>query len=315
MDELRTTSEALRRGVTDALWPRQAARLPGSGTLRDRQVADDVVVDDLRLHSPRNPSDPIPAFLARPREATGRLPAVVCLHGSGRSRELLMEEAYRFEQEPARLHGWARELARRGFAALAITQRSYGGRPGPIIQEWAKTELLYGRTAMGALVEDALCAVDYLAQECPEVDPERIGMAGFSLGGIVTFYSAIVDPRIRAAVPVCGGIGSLEALVDHGTTAYHSAYYYVPGLLQVGDHAALVAAVVPRALLVIGADQDVGMPLDGLQGLGQQGRAIYERAGHPEAFAVSIESGGHNFTPAGLDKMEAWFRRHLSPAT
>ena len=26
---------------------------------------------------------------------------------------------------------------------------------------------------------------------------------------------------------------------------------------------------------------------------------------------VWIESGGHNFTPAGLDAMEAWFKRHL----
>ena len=42
---------------------------------------------------------------------------------------------------------------------------------------------------------------------------------------------------------------------------------------------------------------------------------IYDRAGHPEAFAVSIESGGHNFTPAGLDTMEAWFKRHLGHAT
>lgn len=310
-DELRATAEALRRGVAEVLWPRQLVRSPGSGTLCDRQMEDGITLDDLRLYSPRNPTEPIPAFLARPRDAKGRLPAVVCLHGSSGNRAYLMEEQYRFEAEKAHLHGWARELARRGFAALAITQRSCGGRPGPIIQEWAKSELLYGRTAMGGLVEDALCAVDYLVRECPDVDRERIGMAGFSLGGIVTFYSTIVDPRIRAAVPVCGGVGSLEALVDHGNTAYHSSYYYVPGLLQVGDHAVLMAAVAPRAVLVIGADQDVGMPLDGVQSLEQQGRALYGRAGYSEAFAVWIESGGHNFTPTGLDKMEAWFNRHL----
>jgi dienelactone hydrolase len=311
-DELHVTAEALRRGVAEVLWPRQLVRQSGSGTLGDRRVEDGITLEDLRLYSPRNPTEPIPAFLARPRDTKGRLAAVVCLHGSGGNRADLMEEQYRFEGERPHLYGWARELARRGFAALAITQHSYGGRPGPIIQEWAKSELLYGRTAMGGLVEDALCAVDYLVQACPDVDRERIGMAGFSLGGIVTFYSAIVDPRIRAAVPVCGGVGSLEALVDHGNTAYHSTYYYVPGLLQVGDHAALMAAVAPRAVLVIGADQDVGMPLDGVRSLEQQGRAIYGRAGNSEAFAVWIESGGHSFTPAGLDRMEAWFKYHLN---
>jgi dienelactone hydrolase len=310
-DELHATAEVLRRGVAEVLWPRLPARQSGSGTLCDRRVEDGITLEDLRLYSPRNPTEPIPAFLARPRDAPGRLAAVVCLHGSGGNRAHLMDEPYRFEGEPSHLYGWARELARRGFVALAITQRSYGGRPGPIIQEWAKSELLYGRTAMGALVEDALCAVDYLVRERPDVDGERIGMTGFSLGGIVTFYGAVVDPRIRAAVPVCGGVGSLEALVDHGNTAYHSAYYYVPGLLQVGDHAALVAAVAPRALLVIGADQDVGMPLDGVRSLEQQARAIYDRAGSSEAFAVWIESGGHTFRPTGLDRIEAWLKRHL----
>jgi len=197
----------IQKGMADVLWPKAPVRAPETGFLCTRHVDEDVEIDDIRIASPQNRAELIPAYLVRPRHRNKRVPAVVCLHGSGRSRELLVEKAYHFEREVAYLHGWARELARRGFVTLAITQRCYGARIGPKIQEWAKIEQISGRSAMGALVEDALCAVDYLERHCPEVDPERIGMAGFSLGGIVTFYSMVVDPRIRAAVPVCGGVG------------------------------------------------------------------------------------------------------------
>jgi dienelactone hydrolase len=195
---------------------------------------------------------------------------------------------------------------------MAIGQRCYSGRIGPAIQEWAKVDLLYGRSTMGGLVDDAMCAVDYLVSQCPDVDPEGIGMTGFSLGGIVTFYSAVVDPRIRAAAPVCGGIGSLQALEDHGNTGYHSAYFYVPGILKVGDHADLLAAIAPRALLVVGAEEDVAVPLDSVQELERRGHQTYSDAGRSEAFAVRVQPGGHNLTPEALDTMEAWFRQHLS---
>lgn len=39
----------------------------------------------------------------------------------------------------------------------------------------------------------------------PEVDPERLGVYGHSMGGKLTVMSA-VDPRVKAAAPSCGGI-------------------------------------------------------------------------------------------------------------
>ncbi len=48
-------------------------------------------------------------------------------------------------------------------------------------------------------------AITFLEQQ-PEVDPDRIGFAGFSMGGMITALTAI-DPRLKAVVPFVGGSG------------------------------------------------------------------------------------------------------------
>lgn len=48
-------------------------------------------------------------------------------------------------------------------------------------------------------------AITFLQQQ-PEVDPEKIGFTGFSMGGNITSYVAI-DPRLKAVVPMVGGAG------------------------------------------------------------------------------------------------------------
>ena len=53
------------------------------------------------------------------------------------------------------------------------------------------------------LVTAAKRAITFLEQQ-PEVNAERIGMAGFSMGGMVTSLTAI-DPRLKAVVPFVGG--------------------------------------------------------------------------------------------------------------
>ncbi|RMD75023.1 MAG: hypothetical protein D6820_15530, partial [Lentisphaerae bacterium] len=47
--------------------------------------------------------------------------------------------------------------------------------------------------------------ISFMMQQ-PQVDPQRIGIRGHSTGGSLTVYLSI-DPRIKAAVPSCGGVG------------------------------------------------------------------------------------------------------------
>jgi hypothetical protein len=57
-------------------------------------------------------------------------------------------------------------------------------------------------------------AVTFLEQQ-PQVDPARIGVYGHSMGGKLTTDLAGIEPRIKAAVPSCGGGGDiLESQTD-----------------------------------------------------------------------------------------------------
>ncbi len=52
-------------------------------------------------------------------------------------------------------------------------------------------------------------AITFLEQQ-PEVDPEKIGFTGFSMGGNITSYAAI-DPRLKAIAPMVGGSGFITS--------------------------------------------------------------------------------------------------------
>jgi len=268
---------------------------------------DDMIIEDLRIHRSDTDNDPVPALWARPCSDDARQqPTIICLPGTNGDRHLLMEQAYGVSTDGV-LHGWARELCRHGFATFAITHRCRPERGGDFF-DWTKAEALYGRTAMGALVDDVRLCLDVLQQR-PEVSARKLGVLGFSLGGITAFYAAIIDRRLVAAVTVCGGVGSLLALIDHGPMSYHSAYYFVPGLLQVGDHADLLTALAPRSLLVLGRTEDPGMPTDGVLRLAEAGQRVYEGAGQPQAFGVQVRPGGHRFAPGDLDAAMEWLAR------
>jgi hypothetical protein len=88
---------------------------------------------------------------------------------------------------------FARALTPRGFAVLAFDYRGFGlseGERGRLVpQEWA---------------EDIRAAVDRMSMH-PMVDPDRIGLLGWGLGGGVVVYEAGEDPRVKA-VACCNGI-------------------------------------------------------------------------------------------------------------
>ena len=133
----------------------------------DRRSEDGLIVEDLAWAS--LDGQRVSAFLIRP-ETSGRLPAIVCLHGTGGSRESMTTREFGPGQWTTpgataphqRMLGWARELARRGFVTLALTQRGLDRRAPPDTNDQAKDLLVRGRTLMGAIVHEIRQAVTYL---------------------------------------------------------------------------------------------------------------------------------------------------------
>jgi len=114
------------------------------------------------------PSAVVVGTLRLPKDAAGRGPAMVIAHGSG---GVDVREA-----------AWADRLGALGLATFVVD--SFTPRN---IRETATDQ---GRLPTAANVADALAALRLLATH-PRIDPDRIGVIGFSKGGQVALYTAL----------------------------------------------------------------------------------------------------------------------------
>lgn len=107
-----------------------------------------------------------------------KFPAVVMCHGFTGNRI----ETHRLFVKAAR------RFAADGIATLRFDFRGSGESEGDFEQATVSSE-----------IEDALAALAFLREQ-PEVDDERIGLVGLSLGGCVSAYAAVRDGRVKALV-------------------------------------------------------------------------------------------------------------------
>ena len=276
------------------------------------------VQDGIRLvrGSYQNPlGETVHGVIMMPAEAQGQpMPGVVCVDGTGGDAERMANvNFYRPQPHTGPLIGWARELAKRGFVTMAITPKGCEIRRQSI-DHWALEAKLmapYGRAQMGMLVEETLMAARVLAAT-DEVEADRIGLTGMSLGGNATWYAMACAPWIRAGAPISGGVGSLARVIHEGQTERHSSYYFIPHMLRYFDHPEVVAAcIAPRPFMIVSPVEDEDMPRSGVDDLIPVVAPVYEAMGHSEHFKVHQPPGNHVFLIEYFEWMVDWFKRYL----
>ncbi len=118
------------------------------------------------------------AVIHRPK-ADGKYPAVVLLHG------------FTGNKEEGHIKQLAVELADNGFVAIRFDASGYGESEGDTEKDYRMTNYF----------SDTKSVYDYL-RNLPYVDPDRIGIFGHSLGGMLVVLFAAKHPAIKAVVPV-----------------------------------------------------------------------------------------------------------------
>ena len=117
----------------------------------------------------------------------------------------------------------AARLAERGIPALFMKLPYYGERKPPGA-EFLSVDIERSMSAMRQGVCDVRRAASWLACR-PEIDPEKLGVTGISLGGIVSALSAAVDPQIKRAglLLAGGGLGDILWEMPEGRS-YRAAW-------------------------------------------------------------------------------------------
>jgi len=261
------------------------------------------------------------ALIFRPESASGRLPAILCCHGHGEfGKDPVMGNRSSAELQASiaqHNYDYGLQMAKAGFVTMAIDWRGFGERDDrrtPHFHDLTGGRDLcnvhhirasvLGRTLLGMDIHDARCAVDHLCEQ-DFVDPDRIGVMGLSFGGTMTVWTAISDPRIKAADVICYS----DQFANFGLRcANFCGSQITQGLYELCDVSDLQGLIAPRPLLIeIGAYDECFHVNSAMACFGELEK-IYEAAGARDQLDLDLFDGGHGW---GGNKSVAFFEQNL----
>jgi len=209
--------------------------------LADVQLAP---VEDTILHS--KDGTEVHGFLLKPvNYASGRVPTILRLHGGPQSQ---FDYGFNFEWQI---------LAANGYAVVAANPRGGTGRG----QDYAKA--LYADWG-GPAVPDVLAAVDDAVAR-GIADPNRLGVGGWSYGGMLTNYTIASDQRFKAAT---SGASISNIFAGYGTDQYIRDYEMELGkpwehvdVWMKNSYPFFHVDKIVTPTLFLGGDKDFNVPL------------------------------------------------------
>ena len=289
----------------------------------------------------------VPAYVLIPKNATRPAPGLVVLHCHGgayvwgKEKVVAVENEHpvlsQFKQQLYEGTSIATELVRRGYVVITIDMFYWGERRMLLEDDPAsyrerermsadeiavfnrrssQSEQLVARSLMtagitwsGVMLWDDLRTLDYLASR-PEVDRQRLGCVGLSVGGYRSFLLAALDPRIRAAVDV-GWMTSFASNLRRYVLNTVGLTFHIPGLYRYLDLPDLAALIAPRSVLVINGSRDGLFPRDGVDKAFQKIEACFRKAGVPERQRCRLYDAPHQFNREMQAEAWEWLGRRV----
>jgi dipeptidyl aminopeptidase/acylaminoacyl peptidase len=227
-----------------------------------------------------------------------RYPALLRIHGGPNGQD---SNAWNFERELFAAHG---------YVVVNVNYRGSNGRGNAyqkaIFADWGNKEVV-----------DVLAAMDYV-QTLDYIDSARLGIGGWSYGGILTNYTIASDGRFKAAI---SGAGSSNQISMYGTDMYITQYENELGppwknqdLWIKLSYPFFHADRIHTPTLFMGGEKDFNVPLLGGEQMYQALRSLgidAELVVYPNQFhGITIPS----YKKDRLERYLAWYDKYLKPA-
>lgn len=226
-----------------------------------------------------------------------KCPTLLNIHGGPNGQD---QHAFSFERQL---------LAANGYVVLAVNYRGSAGRGNAyqkaIFADWGNKEVVDLLAAVDAAVAGGLA------------DPDRLGIGGWSYGGILTDYTTATDPRFKAAI---SGAGSALQLSMYGVDQYTSQYdlelgppWKDPAPWIRVSYPFLHADRIRTPTLYMGGQSDFNVPIIG-------GEQMYQalRSMGIDTQLVIYPGQNHGITTPSyvrdrLERYLAWYGKYLKP--
>ena len=227
-----------------------------------------------------------------------RYPVLLRIHGGPNGQDT---NAWNFEREL---------FAANGYVVVVVNYRGSNGRGSAyqkaIFADWGNKEVI-----------DLIAAMDYV-QKLDYADSSRLGIGGWSYGGILTNYTIATDGRFKAAI---SGAGSSNQISMYGTDMYITQYENELGppwknqdLWIKLSYPFFHADRIHTPTLFMGGEKDFNVPLLG-------GEQMYEalRSLGVDSELVIYPNQFHGITTPSykkdrLERYVAWYDKYLKSA-
>jgi dipeptidyl aminopeptidase/acylaminoacyl peptidase len=231
-------------------------------------------------------------------EAGGKYPTLLWIHGGPYAQD---EHAFDFEPQL---------FAGNGYVVLQINYRGSSGRGTAfgrgIFADWGNRDL-----------KDLLAGIDHLIA-AGIADPDRLGVGGWSQGGVLTNFVISNDPRFKAAI---SGAGNANQFGMYG----HDQYVYMYDL-EFGQpwsnrdlwirlsYPFFNADKIQTPTLFVGGEKDFNVPIHGSEQMYQALQSLKVPT------QLVIYPGEHHgidrpsFYRDLMDRYLAWFSKYLGTA-
>jgi len=231
--------------------------------------------------------------------AGAKVPLLLRIHGGPNGQD---QHAFSVEAQ------W---FAANGYAVLAVNYRGSAGRgrkySWSIAADWGHYE-----------VEDLEAGLDYAIQT-GVADPNRLGVGGWSYGGIMTDYMIASDHRFKAAT---SGAGTAFTLGLYGADQYILQYDYEIGppwkaldaYLKI-SYPFLHADRITTPTLFLGGERDFNVPIQGGQQMFQALKSLgidTQLVIYPDQFHGLTRP---SFIRDRLERYAAWYDKYLKQAS
>jgi dipeptidyl aminopeptidase/acylaminoacyl peptidase len=276
-------------------------------TLRKLTSHNDPLVAEIQLQPAENiefrskDGTDIHGLLTKPSGyvAGRRYPTLVRLHGGPTAQDA---HSFNFERQI---------FAANGYVVVNVNYRGSSGRGAKfqeaIFADWGNLE-----------VQDVLAATDYLVAQ-GIADPARLGIGGWSYGGVLTDYVIASDTRFKAAI---SGAGSANHISLYGHDQYTFLYDNEFGppwknldLWVRFSYPFFKADRITTPTLFLGGQNDFNVPILGGEQLYQALRTL-----NVPTQLVVYPGQNHGLTkvPFLRDRIErylAWYAKYLQTST
>jgi len=266
---------------------------------RDSLKTDSYMRYTIRFTPAENEDVTAYLYVPLPKEPTKKHAAMLVLHGTGALGKRLVDG-----ESPRENRAQAKELAERGYVVIAPDYPSMGEQ-----KDYDFDNDRYESGTMKGIFNHMRC-VDLLSAR-RDVDPERIGVLGHSLGGHNSMFVAAFDTRLKVIVSSCGWTmldyydrgeavnerysGRLGPFAQKLYMPLFRTKYQLDGDRIPFDFDEIIASFAPRAFFSNSPLKDSNFDVEGVKVGIANAQEVYHFLGADDKLQVRYPDAEHDF--------------------